>query len=114
MIVFCVVQLGHFTRTGGKYPPTAESKGIQTSADARFYSLTRNLDEQFDNKNKDLIIAYTVKHEQDIDCGGAYIKLLPPGFEPKKFGGDTPYAIMFGPDVCGYSTRKTHVRDISA
>lgn len=25
---------------------------------------------------KDLVIQYTVKHEQKIDCGGAYIKLL--------------------------------------
>jgi calreticulin len=27
----------------------------------------------------------------------------------KDFGGDTPYSIMFGPDICGYGTRKTHV-----
>lgn len=27
----------------------------------------------------------------------------------KDFGGDTPYSVMFGPDICGYSTRKTHV-----
>lgn len=27
----------------------------------------------------------------------------------KGFGGDTPYSIMFGPDICGFSTRKTHV-----
>lgn len=25
------------------------------------------------------------------------------------FGGDTPYSIMFGPDICGYGTRKVHV-----
>lgn len=27
----------------------------------------------------------------------------------KDFGGETPYSVMFGPDICGYSTRKTHV-----
>lgn len=27
----------------------------------------------------------------------------------ESFGGDTPYSIMFGPDICGYSTRKVHV-----
>ena len=27
----------------------------------------------------------------------------------KDFGGETPYSIMFGPDICGFSTRKTHV-----
>jgi calreticulin len=26
-----------------------------------------------------------------------------------KFSGDTPYAIMFGPDICGYATKKVHV-----
>ena len=37
------------------------------------------------------------------------LQLLPPGFDAKKFSGETPYAVMFGPDVCGTSTRKTHV-----
>lgn len=27
----------------------------------------------------------------------------------KAFSGDTPYSIMFGPDICGSSTRKVHV-----
>ena len=31
------------------------------------------------------------------------------GFDGKTFGGDSPYSVMFGPDQCGYSTRKTHV-----
>ena len=26
-------------------------------------------------EGKELIISYTVKHEQDLDCGGAYIKV---------------------------------------
>jgi hypothetical protein len=26
----------------------------------------------------------------------------------KDFGGETPYSIMFGPDICGFGTRKTH------
>jgi hypothetical protein len=27
----------------------------------------------------------------------------------KDFGGETPYSVMFGPDICGFGTRKTHV-----
>ena len=52
-----------------------------------------------------------VKHEQALDCGGAYIKLLPGGstFDAAKFGGDSPYGVMFGPDVCGSFNKKTHV-----
>lgn len=103
------LQLGEWKWTTGEYPGAAGDKGVQTGEDARFYSLSAPLDAEFDNAGKDLVISYTVKHEQNIDCGGAYIKLVKPGFDPKKFGGDTPYSVMFGPDVCGTSTRKTHV-----
>ena len=51
------------------------------------------------------MIQYTVKHEQDIDCGGGYLKLG--AFEQETFGGSTKYSIMFGPDICGSSTKKT-------
>jgi hypothetical protein len=27
----------------------------------------------------------------------------------ESFGGDTPYVVMFGPDICGYSTKRVHV-----
>jgi hypothetical protein len=27
------------------------------------------------SEGKDLVVAFTVKHEQNIDCGGAYIKV---------------------------------------
>jgi len=51
-----------------------------------------------------------VKHEQNIDCGGGYVKLLPAGIDLKDFQGgasESKYNIMFGPDICG-STKKTH------
>jgi len=49
---------------------------------------------------------YEVKYDKDLDCGGAYIKLASKPldgtpFDPKTFGSDTPYTIMFGPDKCG-------------
>jgi calreticulin len=34
---------------------------------------------------------------------------MPTGMEPKDFTGDSEYNIMFGPDICGYSTKKVHV-----
>merc|ERR1711937_1033888 len=54
-------------------------------------------------------MGYSVRHEQKIDCGGGYIKILPEGLDQKKFNGDSEYNIMFGPDICGTGTRKTHV-----
>lgn len=79
--------------------------------DAKHYGLSAPLAKTFTSGDNTLVIQYSVKHEQDLDCGGAYIKLLPGGdkFDAVNFGGDTPYAIMFGPDVCGSSNKRTHV-----
>jgi len=95
--------------TAGKYYNDAEAdKGLQTSQDARFYQISAEFPE-FSNKGKNLILQYSVKHEQKIDCGGGYIKILPPGIDQSDFHGDSPYNVMFGPDICGSSTKKTHV-----
>jgi len=100
---------GAWGYTAGKfYNDAEEDKGLQTSQDAKFYGISAGFKE-FSNKGKDLVVQYSVKHEQNIDCGGGYIKLLPGGFDQADFHGDTPYNIMFGPDICGSSTRKTHV-----
>jgi len=95
----------------GKFYGDAEAdKGLRTAEDARFYQITAAFPHDFSNKGKDLIVQYSVKHEQSIDCGGGYLKILPAeGVDQKTFNGDTPYNIMFGPDICGTSTRKTHL-----
>ena len=100
--------MGKWKWTAGEYYADASDKGIQTSQDARFYGLSTKLDESFTNTGKELVVQFSVKHEQDLDCGGAYIKLLG-DMDQSKFGGDTPYQVMFGPDICGPSNRKTHV-----
>jgi len=100
-------ELGEWKWTTGVHFGDASDKGIQTGEDARFYGLSAKLDETFTNTDKEMVLQMTVKHEQDLDCGGAYIKLLG-DMDQAKFGGDTPYQVMFGPDVCGPSNRKTH------
>jgi len=103
---------GKFIRTAGKYFDNADKEsayGIQTSQDARFYQISSKLAKEFSNKGKDLVVQYSVKHEQNLDCGGGYLKLLPAGLDQSKFEGESPYSIMFGPDICGSSTKKTHV-----
>jgi len=47
-------------------------------------------------------------YEQDVECGGGYVKLGPKMDDPAAFGDPTPYNIMFGPDKCGY-TKRTHL-----
>jgi len=80
--------------------------------DAHFYALSTKFDKDFSNDRKTLVIQFSVKHEQNIDCGGGYLKLFgcsPDDFESEKMHGETPYAIMFGPDICGPGTKKVHV-----
>jgi calreticulin len=101
---------GEFGWTAGKYYADAEAdKGLQTSQDARFYAISSKIPTPFSNEGKDLVLQYSVKHEQNIDCGGGYIKLLPSGLNQKSFNGDSEYNIMFGPDICGSSTKKVHL-----
>lgn len=83
--------------------------GIKTTQDARFYGISADMGKTVSNKGKDLVVSFTVKHEQKIDCGGGYIKLLPAPLNQGMFGGNDKYSIMFGPDICGTGTRKVHV-----
>lgn len=69
--------------------------GLQTSEDARFYAMSAAFD-KFSNEGKTLVVQFTVKHEQKIDCGGGYVKLYPADTDQKSITGDTPYHIMFG------------------
>ncbi|RUS71970.1 hypothetical protein EGW08_020263 [Elysia chlorotica] len=101
--------LGKFKLSAGKFYGDAEKdKGIQTSQDARFYGLSAKFD-KFSNEGKTLVIQFTVKHEQDIDCGGGYVKVFPSDLDQTKMHGESPYNIMFGPDICGPGTKKVHV-----
>jgi len=98
---------GQWNHTSGKWNGDADDKGIQTSEDYRFYAISAGYPE-FSNKDKTLVLQFSVKHEQKLDCGGGYVKLLGGDVDQKKFGGETPYSIMFGPDICGYTTKKVH------
>merc|ERR1711959_704624 len=101
--------LGAFKVSAGKFYNDAEAgKGLQTSQDAKFYAISAKTKE-FSNEGKTLVVQYSVKHEQDIDCGGGYLKIAPTDAQGEKFNGDSEYNIMFGPDICGSATKKTHV-----
>jgi hypothetical protein len=100
--------MGAWKHTAGDVAPAdPDDKGLQTSEDSRHYGISALLPAAFSSAGKDLVVQYSVKFDQKIDCGGAYIK-LGAAADQATFSGDTPYQIMFGPDVCG-GTRKTHV-----
>jgi calreticulin len=105
-------EAGDWGLSAGKYH-TDESKerGLKTLQDARFYDISA-AHEEFSNKGKTLVIQFSVKHEQNIDCGGGYVKLVGANnlSDQKNFQGgasETVYNVMFGPDICGY-TKKVH------
>jgi calreticulin len=103
-------EAGKFTLDAGAFYGDAEAdKGIKTSEDARFYNIAAPLTTPFSNEGKDLVLQFSVKHAQNIDCGGGYIKLFPSGLDAAKMTGDSDYNIMFGPDICGSSNKKVHV-----
>ena len=82
--------------------------GLATVEDYRFYQVSSGFDE-FSNEGKTLVFQFSVRHAQNIDCGGGYLKILPAGLDQENFSGDSDYNIMFGPDICGSGTRRVHV-----
>jgi calreticulin len=98
---------GQLSVSAGKYfTDETKERGLKTTEDARFYHLTTSFNE-FTNKGKTLVLQYSLKQDQRIDCGGGYVKLHPAGIDQKTYDGDSVYNVMFGPDICG-STRRTH------
>jgi calreticulin len=80
------------------------SHGLKTSQDAKFYAISAEFPKAITNEGKDLVVSFSVKHEQGLDCGGGYLKFLPE-MDPTQFHGDSEYFLMFGPDQCGYNKR---------
>ncbi|XP_077286973.1 calreticulin [Arctopsyche grandis] len=101
-------EFGKFIWTAGKFYNDENDKGLKTSQDARFYALSRKF-KPFSNAGKQMIVQFSVKHEQDIDCGGGYVKVFDCKLNQKDMHGESPYEIMFGPDICGPGTKKVHV-----
>eukprot|EP00931_Biecheleriopsis_adriatica_P023041 TRINITY_DN1464_c0_g1_i3.p1 TRINITY_DN1464_c0_g1~~TRINITY_DN1464_c0_g1_i3.p1 ORF type:complete len:421 (+),score=137.48 TRINITY_DN1464_c0_g1_i3:109-1263(+) len=99
---------GSWQLSAGKFfANEEEDKGLQTKEDSKFFGISAGFD-SFSNAGKDFVFQYQLKYEQDVQCGGGYVKIGPKMSDPKTFGDPTPYNIMFGPDKCG-ATRRTHL-----
>jgi calreticulin len=102
---------GTWDYTSGQwFGDEAEAKGIATSKDFNYHCISSKLDTPFSNKGKTLVLQFSAKHEKKETsfCGGGYIKLFGSDVDQEKFGGDSPYSIMFGPDLCGYDVSRIH------
>ena len=104
-------EMGKWAVTPGKWFHDEEvNKGLATTEDMRFYSISAKMAKKSTSKKKELVVQFSAKYEahQYAFCGGGYIKLLPDGLKQKTFGGDDEYHIMFGPDLCGYDVSHIH------
>ncbi|XP_056388235.1 calreticulin-like [Hyla sarda] len=100
---------GKWQLTAGKFFGDPEKdKGIQTTQDWKNYALSARF-EPISNENQTLVIQFTVKHEQAIDCGGGYVKIYPADINQEQINSESVYCIMFGPDICGTIHEKVHV-----
>jgi len=86
----------------------AAAKGLHTVDDMRFYTQSTKMTEEFNTEGKTLVFQFTFKLPEKFECGGGYVKLMPTT-DQANWNGDSDYAIMFGPDICGYDTKKVHV-----
>ena len=75
--------------------------------DSKLFGISAGFD-FFSNKGKELIVQYQAKSEQDIECGGGYLKLGAKMDDATVSGDPTPSNLMFGPDKCG-STKSTQL-----
>ncbi|XP_077462557.1 calreticulin-like [Stigmatopora argus] len=100
---------GQWELSAGKFFGDAQlDKGLQTSQDMRFYALSARFP-PFDNQGKDLVLQFAVRHQQDLDCGGGYVKVFSDKLDQKTMNGQSPFYLMFGPDICGTAHKKVHV-----
>jgi len=105
-------EMGKWETTAGKWFVDEEvNKGMTTTEDMRFHSITAKMDKLASSKGKDIVLQFSAKYEahQYAFCGGGYIKLLPDGLKQATFGGDDEYHVMFGPDLCGYDVSHIHL-----
>ena len=104
--------MGTFTRSAGEWSGDAEEDaGLYTSEAMRFYAAGTKLAAPATTKGKDLVLQFSVKHEKReySFCGGGYLKLMDAGADLAAFDGDTPYSVMFGPDMCSYDVSRIHL-----
>ena len=68
--------LGSWEISSGKFHADPRvNRGLRTLNDLKFYALTAPFAETFSNSNKDLVVQFSVKNEQNLNCGGAYVKV---------------------------------------
>lgn len=91
---------GSFDVKSGIFGSNPENKGLKTENDNSFYGISAPLDENFQTKDKTLVLQYSAKLEQDAKCSSNYIKLFPRNLKQGTLNMHSDYNILFGPNNC--------------
>ncbi|KAH0790621.1 Calreticulin family protein [Histomonas meleagridis] len=103
--------LGRFRVSAGSYYYNRRlQRGLQTVDDGSEYLISSKFKQCFNTTGKDLIFQFSLKLENKIEHGQAYLKLLPSTFNPTQFSRKSPYRILFGPDFRGWDRRHLDFR----
>eukprot|EP00796_Vickermania_ingenoplastis_P009703 gene9704-6800_t len=86
-------------------------KGLKLTEDNRHYAVSRKLPVPIDTVGRNYVISYSIKNEQELSCGGTYLKFFSGDFDPTDLSSDTPYLFMFGTDRCGEKNRLHMIRN---
>ncbi|KAJ1955578.1 hypothetical protein IWQ62_005498, partial [Dispira parvispora] len=89
--------------TGALVADPLVNQGLRSMTNDSHYALAAPLEQPFHTKGKTLVLQYSVRFDKVIDCSGAYIKLFPVDLDPEQMNNESPYHVMFGPDLCGSS-----------
>ncbi|CAM42714.2 putative calreticulin [Leishmania braziliensis MHOM/BR/75/M2904] len=89
---------------GALHVDAAKEQGMKLTEDSKFYAISKELPTPVSNDGKPLVISFSVKNEQNLKCGGAYLKFFSE-LNQKDLHSESPYWLMFGPDVCGFQNR---------
>ncbi len=78
--------LGSWEVSSGKFfADEQKNQGLKTVDNMRFYALTAPFAETFSNDGKELIVQFSAKNEQNLNCGGAYVKVRGNWMKMKQF-----------------------------
>lgn len=95
--------------TGDCYGSQQKWLGLTTTQSHRDYLLYTNFNQPMNTTKSDFVLSYTLRMNPFVDCSGQFVKIMDASSDMTNFSQDLPFAIKFGPDVCGPSFKRTHV-----
>ncbi|KAJ5077920.1 calreticulin-3 [Anaeramoeba ignava] len=80
--------------------------GLKSKTNNKLYAISSKFWEEIQStENKTIVIQFSVKFTQDIECGGGYIQIFGSDADQKVLDRENEYKILFGPDICAKHKR---------